>query len=340
MLPDPRTVDLSLHPEFTHEEGKYIYKQGDRSFQFNEILKEWVSPELTQGQLQYRELKKRKLEELKQKREQQRIERVNTGVYISNLPIDIDSVALEDLVKKYGVISMDLLTNKPRIKMYTDDKVFKGDALVIYYKPESVELCIQMMDGLILKPGTEPIRVEKAQFHKAEKKEKKELSELERKTLKRRKKLMDEMNGWNDEINPKWIRTMVLKRVFTLEELQEEPECGQDIIEDIQEECAKHGLVESVILFDKESDGIVMVKFAEVKSCDECIEVMNGRFFGGRQLVAARYNGEYYERSKEEDRKRVNQEGDHQEKERFKEEEDVNDNGRLQDFIKHVGEDK
>ncbi len=37
---------------------------------------------------------------------------------------------------------------KPRFKMYYDDKtgMFRGEALVVYFKPESVELAINMLD--------------------------------------------------------------------------------------------------------------------------------------------------------------------------------------------------
>lgn len=36
---------------------------------------------------------------------------------------------------------------KPRVKMYTnEDGKFNGDALVVYFKKESIKLAIQMMD--------------------------------------------------------------------------------------------------------------------------------------------------------------------------------------------------
>ena len=38
-------------------------------------------------------------------------------------------------------------TEEPRIKMYTDDQgKFKGEALIIYYRPESVPLAVEMLD--------------------------------------------------------------------------------------------------------------------------------------------------------------------------------------------------
>jgi HIV Tat-specific factor 1 len=38
-------------------------------------------------------------------------------------------------------------TGEPRVKLYTgEDGNFKGDALVVYYRPESVQLAIQQYD--------------------------------------------------------------------------------------------------------------------------------------------------------------------------------------------------
>ena len=52
---------------------------------------------------------------------------------------------------KCGMIAEDASGQK-RIKMYYDDTgAFKGDALVTYFKPESVPLAIQMLDETELK---------------------------------------------------------------------------------------------------------------------------------------------------------------------------------------------
>ena len=51
-----------------------------------------------------------------------------------------------------------------RIKMYADDNgEFKGEALVIYFKKESVSMAIRMMDDSWFRPGIEDkIRVQAA----------------------------------------------------------------------------------------------------------------------------------------------------------------------------------
>lgn len=56
------------------------------------------------------------------------------------------------------------------MKMYADEKmgVFKGEALVTYFKPESVELAIQLLDDTCLRAAEgkrDPVmKVQKAEF--------------------------------------------------------------------------------------------------------------------------------------------------------------------------------
>lgn len=45
------------------------------------------------------------------------------------------------------MIAEEIDSGKPRIKMYEDESgKFKGDALIVYFRPESVKLAIQMLD--------------------------------------------------------------------------------------------------------------------------------------------------------------------------------------------------
>jgi len=70
---------------------------------------------------------------------------------------------------KCGVIAEEIDSGKPRIKMYEDDQgQFKGDALVVYFRPESVNLAIQMLDDSDFRLGTDgpsgKMRVQAADF--------------------------------------------------------------------------------------------------------------------------------------------------------------------------------
>jgi HIV Tat-specific factor 1 len=95
--------------------------------------------------------------------------RVNTAVYVTSIPLDADQEEINHTFSKCGVIAEEIDSGKPRIKMYEDDQgQFKGDALVVYFRPESVNLAIQMLDDSDFRLGTEgpsgKMRVQAADF--------------------------------------------------------------------------------------------------------------------------------------------------------------------------------
>lgn len=54
---------------------------------------------------------------------------------------------MRSVFSKCGVIAEEIDQGRPRIKLYTDDEGnFKGDALIVYFRAESVPLAIQMLD--------------------------------------------------------------------------------------------------------------------------------------------------------------------------------------------------
>lgn len=62
-----------------------------------------------------------------------------------------------------------------------------------------------------------------------------------------------------------------------------------------------------ITLFSKHVDGVVVVKFESTGSAATCIDVMNGRFFAGRKLTCAFWDGtDYtYRESKDEEKERA-----------------------------------
>lgn len=122
-------------------------------------------------------------------------------------------------------------------------------------------------------------------------------------------------------------RVVVLKRMFTLAELDEDASLLLDLKEDVREECSNLGDVTNVVLYDvrplatrprsrlrcvqKEPDGIMTVKFRDPVSAQACILVramilagyhltrrqkMHGRFFAGRRVEAWLYDGKQHYR--------------------------------------------
>lgn len=73
--------------------------------------------------------------------------RKNTAIYVTNLPPDATAEEVRSVFSKCGVIAEEIDQGRPRIKLYTDDQGrFKGDALIVYFRAESVMLATQMLD--------------------------------------------------------------------------------------------------------------------------------------------------------------------------------------------------
>ena len=61
--------------------------------------------------------------------------------------------------------------------------------------------------------------------------------------------------------------------MFTLEELEEDPAAMLDIKEDVREECAKLGEVTNVVIYDKEPEGVISVRFSTPEAARACVQV-------------------------------------------------------------------
>lgn len=65
-----------------------------------------------------------------------------------------------------------------------------------------------------------------------------------------------------------------------------------DLERDIVSECeTKCGPIEKLTLFSKHDAGIAIVKFGTSYAAQECVNLMNGRFFGGRRLKSYFWDG-------------------------------------------------
>ena len=123
--------------------------------------------------------------------------RKNTSVFVSNLPDDVTVPELASYFSKCGIIMEDLqaavaakyanLAQKinssgtvasdaampkneptPKIKLYRDKEGnFKGEALIVFYKEESVALAVDLLDDSELRPGHPRISVQAAVFQES-----------------------------------------------------------------------------------------------------------------------------------------------------------------------------
>ncbi|OAA49262.1 RNA recognition motif family protein [Metarhizium rileyi] len=251
--------------------------------------------------------------------------RENTAVYVTGLPLDATVSEVHDLFsRKGGVIAEEIDSGAPRIKLYSDeDGNFKGDALIVFFKPQSVGMAIMLLDDTdfrITATGTREGRLrvqaadssyKKVQYEKdgtpgggsngvGQEERRPQRSDRDRqKIIKKTQKLDAKLADWDDDdpypamalSNSKRDKTVILRHMFTLEELDEDPAALLEIKEDIRDECAKLGTVTSVVLYDQEVDGVVSVRFKDRESAAACIQLMHGRSFDGHTVEASLKTG-------------------------------------------------
>lgn len=218
----------------------------------------------------------------------------NRAVYVTNLPLDATLEEVDTEFSKYGVIDQSTDGSK-RIKMYEDDNgSFKGEALVIYFKKASVAMAIKMADDYWFRPGdTQKIMVKEADMSYKRHQDGNEVK-LVRKDKKANERNRAELNRklaeWSDDDEAskdtfapptnKWNRNVIIKNAFTLEELDEDPAALSEITGDILSEAEKFGDVTKVVLYDKEPEGIVTVRFKNVADAEAFKNKTHGRLFG------------------------------------------------------------
>jgi len=79
--------------------------------------------------------------------------------------------------------------------------------------------------------------------------------------------------------------------MFRPAELRSDTTLLSDLEADIAEECSKVGPIERIKVYENHPLGAILVKFKDRRDGLKCIQLMNGRWFGGRQIQAVEDDG-------------------------------------------------
>ncbi|ODV83210.1 hypothetical protein CANARDRAFT_100588 [[Candida] arabinofermentans NRRL YB-2248] len=271
----------------------------------------------------FKKLKKLELEKLKLQKSNssnnyKEIKRKNTCIYVEHLPLDI---SIDEIIKefsKFGIISEDFKTGLKKIKLYKDDMGdFKGDCLIEYLKEESCNLAIELLNNTKLRIGDlNEIKLSKAEFKEKKKsvesdnggitKPKLKLNFKEKLKLKKNiSRIENKLSNWSDNEQEQEQeqehqeqddeKIVVFENVFKVESLKKDPLLKNEIIQDIKEGIQELNInsksIQNIILYDLEINGIITVKFNNLKDANICISKMNLRYFDGLQLKVYKYDG-------------------------------------------------
>lgn len=225
----------------------------------------------------------------------------NKWVYITGLPSDATAEELEAHFKQVGILAIDPETQRPRIKMYRDPSgAPKGDASVAFVRPESVELAVEILNEGMLRPGW-PLNITKAVFHqkastageksKTEPVKKRRLNEAKAKVARAAAKQALSWSEADDSgLGGKALRIVVVKNMFEPSDC-ESAEFIEDLRKDLEIECTALGPLEKMTIFERHPEGVIVIKFGTAFAAEQCVKLMNGRFFAGRKLQSFYWDG-------------------------------------------------
>lgn len=108
----------------------------------------------------------------------------------------------------------------------------------------------------------------------------------------RRKEQETALSWAEDGSTSTGLKIVVLKNVFSPEELKAKSGGTEKLKEDLRSECqAECGDVSKVTVFENNPEGVTLVKFKNDGAAAKCLHLMNERNFRGRTLVAEFYDG-------------------------------------------------
>lgn len=220
-------------------------------------------------------------------------EQHNTSIYVHGLPLDITMDEVKELFTKCGLIARDE-KGKDKIKLYRDSyNEIKGDALCTYIKVESVNLALNILDGWKIRGKT--LSVQRAKFQLKGEYDPSKKPKKKKKDKERQKKFQEKLFDWRPDQLPgqpqKCERVVIIKNLFKPEDFDHEVSLLLEYQQDIRSECQKCGNVTKVVVYDRHPEGVAQVTFKEPEEAQECVQLLNGRWFGQRKITAEIWDG-------------------------------------------------
>lgn len=87
---------------------------------------------------------------------------------------------------------------------------------------------------------------------------------------------------------------LLLKNMFNEVEMNPNEDWEFEIYEDVKEEASKTGSIQHIFV-DKNSQGFVYVKMNSIESAVQTYNMLNGRIYGGRQILVEYQVKQIYE---------------------------------------------
>ena len=210
------------------------------------------------------------------------------------------------------MISINPFDQRPKIKIYRDDEgVAKGDGSICYVARESVDLALNVLSGGYIRPNY-LITVTEADFSSVKAKTEEattssgsgDVKEIHKRsrpiiTAAQRKvahTAMRQALSWNEDDDTgfnksKALKIVVLEGLFEPKQFLADAGFEEELQNDLASECEKCGEIDKITLFSKHPKGIVIVKFKTAFAAQECVRLMDGRFFGGKVLKSYYWDG-------------------------------------------------
>ena len=197
----------------------------------------------------------------------------------------------------------------------------KGDCSICYNAEESVQLAIDILNGGYIRVGYQ-VTVSRASFAVqavsansngnnntnglisnsssgdviSVMNKKKDRPILSQAQVKVAKSAIKQALTWNEDDDigvskSSALRIIVLQGLFRPQDFNENSNFSDELEEDIAMECSKCGNIEKITVFSSNPRGVVIVKFSTSFAAQECIKLMNGRYFGGKKILCFFWDG-------------------------------------------------